>query len=60
MSYEVNEAPEGLFRSGKAHSFGTGKMTEAYPYPIAQDEAKAAEYLFGFDPKASSYDFTDF
>lgn len=66
MNYEVNEAPEGLFRSSKAHNLGSGKMTEAfstggaYPYPLAQDEEKAAEYLFGFDPKASSYDFTDF
>lgn len=64
-NYEVSESPEiGPFsREGK--NLGEGKMTEAflsrkeaYPYPLHQNEDKA-EYLFGFDPIASSYDFTE-
>lgn len=69
MNYEVSEPSEMgpvLFsdsRDGK--SLSAGKMTEAlvkkeaYPYPLPQDEGKEVEYLFGFDPMASSYDFTD-
>lgn len=69
MNYEVSETSEMgpvLFtgsRDGK--SLGARKMTEAlvkkeaYPYPLPQDDGKEAEYLFGFDPVASGYDFTD-
>lgn len=67
MNYEVKESPEvGPVLFGRAtKSLSGGSMTEAkmravaYPYPLPQDETKNSEFLFGFDPKASSYDFTD-
>lgn len=68
LNYEVSESSEigpVLFNSRDGKSLSTGKMTEAmvkkeaYPYPLPQNEGKEVEYLFGFDPMASSYDFTD-
>lgn len=67
VNYEVHESPEGPvhFNSRSEKSLSPGKMTEAvakseaYPYPLPQNEANATDYLFGFDPMASSYDFTD-
>lgn len=68
--YEVKESADmGPVLFGRAtKSLAAGKMTEvlmkaeAYPYKdegLPQDDGKASEYLFGFDPKATSYDFTD-
>jgi hypothetical protein len=66
-NYEVKESTDmGPVLFGRfTNTLSPGKMTEAmarkeaYPYPLPQDEGKAAEYLFGFDPMASSYDFTE-
>lgn len=64
MNYEVKESQEMgpvLFdRATKSlNTMTEAKMRAvAYPYPLPQDETKNSEYLFGFDPKATSYDFT--
>lgn len=60
FSYEVNEKPDdsAFFSSRIAKvALSPGKMTQAYPYPLQSEPT--AEYLFGFDPMASSYDLTD-
>lgn len=68
-NYEVSEEPEtdALLQSRSSlrglssdKNFGEYFENTAYPYPLPQDELKVAEYLFGFDPTANSYDLTDF
>jgi hypothetical protein len=57
ITYEVNESPEAQASSESLSALSPGKTTQAYPYPFQHEEK--AEFLFGFDPMASSYDFTD-
>jgi hypothetical protein len=66
ITYEVNEAPEDHASFDEHSSLIAEKIIqaipkkgEAYPYPLTQGDGKSTEYLFGFDPMHSSYDFTD-
>lgn len=64
LNYEVNETPEDHGALDEHSALSPGHVTKAlpkvepYPYPLTQDDTKT-EYLFGFDPMHSSYDFTD-